>query len=111
MALVRSQPFITANSGINPFSISIIRNALGPNPTVKQIPEGVKTDDGILEACFMGLAVTPDTKTVYVAGGETNKIFSFDLATGKAGAVINCFSKNTHRRLSTRLHWRYGPHA
>ena len=60
---------------------------------MKQIPEGVKTDDGILEACFMGLAVTPDGKTVYVAGGETNKIFSFDLATGKPGRVINCSAK------------------
>lgn len=81
---------ITANSGINPFSISIIRDALGTNPVVRQIPEGPKTDNGILEACFMGLAVTPDNKTVYVAGGETNKIFAFDLVTGKPAGTINC---------------------
>jgi YVTN family beta-propeller protein len=89
------QTVITANSGINPFSISILRDVFGSNPTVKQIPEGVKTDNGVLEACFMGLAVTPDNKTVYVAGGETNKIFSFDLATGKPGGVINCSEKTS----------------
>ncbi|MBC8151998.1 MAG: hypothetical protein H7Z72_03725, partial [Bacteroidetes bacterium] len=89
---------ITANSGTAPFSISILRDVLGPNPTVKQIPEGAKTNSGMLEACFMGLAITPDggpNKTVYVAGGETNKIFSFDLATGNAGSVINCAVKTS----------------
>ncbi|MEZ0483321.1 bifunctional YncE family protein/alkaline phosphatase family protein [Fibrella aquatica] len=84
---------ITANSGINPFSISIIRNALTTTPTVRQVPEGVKTDNGVLEACFMGLAVSPDNKLVYVAGGETNKIFLFDIATGKPAGSINCEAK------------------
>ena len=84
---------VTANSGINPFSISVIRDALGANPGVRQIPEGPKTDNGILEACFMGLAVSPDSKLVYVAGGETNKIFAFDLATGKPAGTINCSVK------------------
>ena len=88
-----AQTVVTANSGINPFSISIINDALGPHPTVKQIPEGAKTDNGVLEACFMGLAITPNGKTVYVAGGETNKIFSFDLATGKPSGTINCAVK------------------
>lgn len=86
---------VTANSGITPFSISILRNVLGENPVVQQIPQGAKTDNGVLEACFMGLAVTPDgsgqpNKTVYVAGGETNKIFAFDLATGKPAGSIDC---------------------
>ena len=84
---------ITANSGTAPFSISILRDVFGPNPTVKQIPEGAKSNSGILEACFMGLAVSPDGKTVYVAGGETNKIFSFDMTTGNAGDIINCSIK------------------
>ncbi|MBC7569082.1 MAG: hypothetical protein H7319_05035, partial [Spirosoma sp.] len=30
---------ITANSGINPFSISILRNVLGASPTVQQVPD------------------------------------------------------------------------
>ncbi len=93
------QTVITANSGINPFSISILRDVFGTSPTVRQVPDGAKTDDGILEACFMGLAVSPDrdggpNKTVYVAGGETNKIFLFDLATGKKTGTINCSVKS-----------------
>ncbi len=87
------QTVITANSGTAPFSISILRDVFGKNPTVKQIPEGAKSNSGMLEACFMGLAVTPDGKTVYVAGGETNKIFSFDMTTGNAGDIINCGMK------------------
>lgn len=84
---------VTANSGINPFSISIVRDVLGANPVVRQIPDGYKTDNGILEACFMGLAISPDNRTVYVAGGETDKIFLFDLATGKPAGTINCAQK------------------
>ncbi|HEV7347065.1 bifunctional YncE family protein/alkaline phosphatase family protein [Telluribacter sp.] len=84
---------VTANSGINPFSISIIRDVLGANPAIQQVPEGAKTDNGILEACFMGLAITPDNQSVYVAGGETNQIFLFDLKTGKKKSTINCATK------------------
>ncbi len=87
------QTVITANSGINPFSITIVRDVFGRTPTVRQIPEGVKTDAGTLEACFMGLAVSPDSKLVYVAGGQTNKIFMFDLATGAPAGSINCSVK------------------
>lgn len=85
---------VTANSGINPFSITIIKNILSGNPTVIQVPEGAKTDDGILEACFMGLAISPDNQTLYVAGGQTNKLFLFDLNTGKSKGTINCAVKN-----------------
>ena len=84
---------VTANSGIVPFSISVINNILEENPQVKQIPEGAKNDQGILEACFMGLAISPDNQTVYVAGGEANKIFRYDLITGKQKSSINCASK------------------
>ena len=84
---------VTANSGINPISISIIRNVLADNATVQQVPDQAKTDEGILEACFMGLAITPDNKTVYVSGGETNKIFLFDFVTGKQTGTINCAQK------------------
>jgi YVTN family beta-propeller protein len=74
---------ITANSGTNPFSISILQNVLTGTPTVYQIPNSPKTDDDLLGAVFMGLAISPDDKFVYVAGGTTNKIFIFDLATRK----------------------------
>ena len=84
---------ITANSGINPFSITVLKDILGANPEIKQIPEGAKTDNGVLEACFMGLAISPDNQTVYVAGGQTNKVFLFDVNTGKPKGKINCGGK------------------
>lgn len=88
---------VTANSGIVPFSISVINNILEENPQVKQIPEGAKNDKGILEACFMGLAISPDNQTVYVAGGEANKIFKYDLTTGKQKGSINCAVKTKNQ--------------
>ena len=80
---------VTANSGIVPFSISIIRNIDENTPLVQQIPEGAKNDGGILEACFMGLAISPDGNTLYVAGGDANKVFMFDLATGQKSGEID----------------------
>lgn len=84
---------ITANSGIRPFSISIIKNINSGTPQIIQVPEGAKNNEGILEACFMGLAVSNDNQTVYVSGGESNKVFKYDLNTGKPKGNINCSSK------------------
>ena len=81
---------ITANSGTNPFSISILQNIFSDNPVIHQIPEGTKTDEDLLSAVFMGLAVSPDNQTVYVAGGQTNKVFLFNLKTRKKTGTIDC---------------------
>lgn len=83
---------ITANSGTNPFSISILQNIFSAKPTVRQIPDKPKTDDDLLGAVFMGLAISPDNKTVYVSGGTTNKIFLFNISTNKKVGEINCQS-------------------
>ncbi len=74
---------ITANSGTNPFSISILKDVFSRKPRIGQIPDAPNTDDDLLAAVFMGLAVSPDNRVVYVAGGTTNKIFLFDLTTGE----------------------------
>ncbi|HCE56314.1 MAG TPA: hypothetical protein DER09_00610, partial [Prolixibacteraceae bacterium] len=66
---------VTANSGIRPLSISIIRNILSENPEVQQVPPGPDTDEGVLASVFMGLAVSNDNGVVYVAGGQENKIY------------------------------------
>ena len=58
---------ITSNSGTGPFSISIISDFNFGQPDVQQVPEGAKPNEGLLEAVFMGLAVSPDNKKVYVA--------------------------------------------
>jgi len=81
---------ITANSGTSPLSISIIRNILSDNPEVQQVPPGPATDEGVLASVFMGLAVSNDNSEVYVAGGQENKIFIFDLNTGEKKDSIDC---------------------
>ncbi len=84
---------VTANSGTSPFSITVIKNLLSENPIVQQIPEGAKNEEGVLEAVFMGLAISPDNQTLYVAGGESNKVFLFDLNTNQKKSEINCALK------------------
>ena len=81
---------VTANSGVGPFSISILRNLNAATPSIKQIPEGARSNEGILESVFMGLAITPDNRHIYVAGGESNKIFRFDLESGRKIDSVNC---------------------
>lgn len=88
------QTAVTANSGTNPLSITIIRNILTDNPEIRQIPPGPATDKGILASVFMGLAVSKDNHTVYVAGGQENKIFMFDLETGEKKGFIDCSFTN-----------------
>ena len=85
---------ITANSGTSPLSISIIRGLRSGNPQVQQIPEGARTDKGVLGAVFMGLAVSPDNQMAYVAGGQENCIYRFNLADGEKLDSISCSLKN-----------------
>ncbi len=73
---------ITSNSGVRPFSISIIRGIDTGELTVQQVPEGAQTDEGVLAAVFMGLAVSNDGSTLYAGGGQEGKVILFDLNTG-----------------------------
>jgi YVTN family beta-propeller protein len=81
---------VTANSGTSPISISIIKNLKSKGPTVLQIPPGPSTDKGVLASVFMGLAVSPDNQTVYVAGGQLNKIYLFSVKTGAKLDSVDC---------------------
>ena len=81
---------ITANSGIKPLSITIISDILSQNPKVRQIPPGPNTDKGVLASVFMGLAISPDNRTVYVSGGQENLIYIFDIISGKRKGIIDC---------------------
>ncbi len=87
---------VTANSGVGPFSISILRDLAG-STSVQQIPEGAKNDENLLESVFMGLAITPDNRFVWAAGGEANKVFKFDLATGSPVDTIDCAVEDGER--------------
>jgi YVTN family beta-propeller protein len=88
---------VTANSGTSPLAITIIRNPLSDNPEIRQVPPGPATDKGVLASVFMGLAISPDNKTVYVAGGQENKIFIFNTLTGQKEGFIDCSFK--HKKL------------
>lgn len=84
------QTIITSNSGTGPFSISIINDYNAEQPFVKQIPETVSPEEGLLKAAFMGLAISPDNSKVYVAGGQQNLIYIFDLKSFKKIGEISC---------------------
>jgi YVTN family beta-propeller protein len=84
---------VTANSGTNPLSITIIKNILSNNPEVQQVPPGPASDKGVLASVFMGLAISPDNKTIYVAGGQENKVYLFDVNTGAKKDSIDCSFK------------------
>jgi len=86
---------VTANSGTNPISLSVIRDLLSDHPIETQIPPGSKTDKGILASVFMGIAVSPDNRTVYAAGGQENKIYCFDVQSGAPLGGIDCSSNET----------------
>ncbi len=81
---------ITSNSGVNPFSVSIIKDIYSNKPSVMQIPEGYNSDKGILESVFMGLATSPDNSKLYISGGSANKVFVFNLNSGEKTDSINC---------------------
>jgi YVTN family beta-propeller protein len=81
---------VTANSGTAPISISIIRNLRSDHPTVLQVPPGASNNRGILASVFMGLAISPDNKIVYVSGGQQNKIYLFSVDTGAKLDSVDC---------------------
>lgn len=81
---------VTANSGTSPLSITIIRDILSSHPEVQQVPPGPSTEKGVLASVFMGLAISPDNQTIYVAGGQENKIYLFDVNSGEKKGSIDC---------------------
>jgi DNA-binding beta-propeller fold protein YncE len=81
---------VTANSGISPISVSIIKNLKSDHPLVLQVPPGPSSDEGVLASVFMGLAISPDNRIVYVAGGQANKIYSFSVETGAKLDSVDC---------------------
>jgi YVTN family beta-propeller protein len=85
---------VTSNSGIQPLAITILRNLSTVSPIIRQVPPGAKTDNGVLASVFMGLAISPDNKVVYVAAGQENMVYIFNIATGVKLDSIDCRSKD-----------------
>jgi YVTN family beta-propeller protein len=66
---------ITVNSGTAPFSFSILQDPTG-NPRHSTIPDGVKTKESVLNACFMGIAIPTSGPTglFYASGGDDGTV-------------------------------------
>ena len=70
--------------------LSILDLADPASPKISYIPEEIKKDGGVLDAAFMGVAISPDSRTVYVAGGREWKVYAFALETREKLFEINC---------------------
>ncbi len=72
---------VTVNSGIMPFSVSIITGLDSSQPQVAQIPPTLNSNDDDPQSVFLGAAIAPDNRTLYVSEGDNGKIGVFDLVT------------------------------
>ena len=72
---------VTVNSGTAPFSVSIITHLTDARPVVAQIPPGAKPADADPKSVFLGAAIAPDNRTLYVSEGNNGQVGIFDLAT------------------------------
>ena len=70
---------VTANSGTAPFSVSIITDLAGGQPSVAQIPPGFKSADADPKSVYIGVAIAPDNRTLYVSEGENGQVGIWDL--------------------------------
>src|SRR2546427_763832 len=72
---------VTANSGTAPFSFSIITDLGSRDPKVVQVPPGYKSPGADPDSVYMGVAIAPDNRTLYVAEGNNGRVGIFDLVT------------------------------
>ncbi len=72
---------VTANSGYAPFSVLIITDLESGQPKVVQIPPGFNSADADPESVFIGVAVAPDNRTLYLSEGDNGGVGIIDLIT------------------------------
>jgi len=85
---------VTANGGTSPFSASIITDLDSATPQVTQIPPAAPTDaDDDLESVWMGTAIAPDNRTLFLSEGENGRIGVFNLGTRKRIHTISLDQK------------------
>ena len=63
-------------------------------PVVSRIPENLGEGEGVLDAAFMGAAVDPANKGVYIGGGGDWSVLAFDLETRERLFRIDCAHEN-----------------
>lgn len=72
---------VTANSGTAPFSFSIITRLASREPRVVQVPSRSGSADAEPDSVFLGVAIAPDNRTLYLAEGNNGRVGIFDLIT------------------------------
>src|SRR5215510_8440072 len=70
----------TVNSGITPFSVSLIKSINSNAPTTSVVP---------LSSTFMGVTFSPDSSRFYAAGGENGMIWVGDTASVRVIGSVN----------------------
>ena len=70
----------TLNSGAAPFSLTLIGQLNSGTPTVKRVD---------VNASFMGVTFSPDSKRVYLSGGENGNIWIADAVAGQVIGSVN----------------------
>jgi DNA-binding beta-propeller fold protein YncE len=70
----------TINSGVTPFSISLIKNIHSNAPTTSVVP---------VSSAFMGVTFSPDSSRFYAGGGENGMIWVGDTASAKVIGSVN----------------------
>ncbi|MEA3365046.1 MAG: hypothetical protein U9Q79_05345, partial [Candidatus Hydrogenedentes bacterium] len=81
--------WIVAVSSDGP-QLSILDMKNPDDPEIFFIPDDQNAGEGVLDAAFMGLAIGPDNKTLYVAGGGDWSVSAFDLETRERLYRIDC---------------------
>jgi YVTN family beta-propeller protein len=75
------ETLVTANSGTHPFSVSILTQLASPGPQVVQIPPGFQSSGADPDSVYLGVAIAPDNRTLYLSEGNNGRVGIFDLAT------------------------------
>ena len=75
------QTLVTANSGTAPFSFSIISRLASRKPQVVQVPPRAGSADAEPDSVFLGVAIAPDNRTLYLSEGNNGRVGIFDLIT------------------------------
>ena len=70
----------TLNSGAGPFSLTLIGRVNSGAPTVKRID---------LNASFMGVAFSPDSRRLFLSGGENGNVWIADAVAGRIIGSVN----------------------
>jgi len=98
---------VTANSGTSPFSFSVITELGSDQPKVVQVPpsgqKGGDDDDEGLESVFLGVAVAPDNRTLYLSEGDNGRIGIFDLLTHQRLDSLSIDGEFQGKRLKNSL--------